>query len=210
VNKLNIDPTKLKFGSITNGGVSIATSFKSKSKDDAASKKKEIPLDPFMTPDEQQRQLQYVKANPAEFTDFDIPWSLTVSYSFQFSRIMKPDYSGFKLQTYSSLNFNGDFSLTPKWKIGGTGYVDVAKASIQQLSMFITREMHCWQLAINVTPVGLYRSSASISYEIAHTVSVPADATLDVISKSIYLEEGDELRLTASANSDLEAVCSYE
>jgi hypothetical protein len=33
---------------------------------------------------------------------------------------------------------------------------------------------------------------------------------LDVISKSIYLEEGDDLRLTASANSDLEAVCSYE
>ena len=58
--------------------------------------------------------------------------------------------------------------------------------------------------------VGLYRSSASTSYEIAHTVSVPADATLDVISKSIYLEEGDDLRLTASANSDLEAVCSYE
>ena len=43
-----------------------------------------------MTPDEQQRQLQYVKANPAEFTDFDIPWSLTVSYSFQFSRMIKP------------------------------------------------------------------------------------------------------------------------
>jgi hypothetical protein len=56
--------------------------------------------------------------------------------------------------------------------------------------------------------VALFRSS--VSYEIAHTVAVPADATLDVISKSIYLEEGDELRLTASANSDLEAVCSYE
>ena len=158
MNKFNIDPAKFKFGSITNGGVSIATSFQSKSKDDAESKKKEIPIDPFMTPDEQQRQLQYVKANPAEFTDFDIPWSLTVSYSFQFSRMIKPDYSGFKLQTFSSLNFNGDFSLTPKWKLGGTGYVDVAKANIQQLSMFITREMHCWQLSINVTPIGLYRS----------------------------------------------------
>jgi hypothetical protein len=56
--------------------------------------------------------------------------------------------------------------------------------------------------------VALHRSS--VSYEIAHTVVVPADAVLDVISKSIYLEEGDELRLTASANSDLEAVCSYE
>lgn len=56
--------------------------------------------------------------------------------------------------------------------------------------------------------VDLYRSSTA--YHIAKTVNVPADATLDVISKSIYLEEGDSLRLTANANSDLEAVCSYE
>ena len=56
--------------------------------------------------------------------------------------------------------------------------------------------------------VDLFRSSTA--YHIAKTVSVPADATLDIISKSIYLEEGDSLRLTASANSDLEAVCSYE
>jgi hypothetical protein len=158
VNKIDIDPTKFHFGNITNGGISFSTSFKSKSKNEEASKKKEIPLDPFMTPEEQQRQLQYVKANPAEFTDFNIPWTLSISYSFNFSRTLKPDYSGFKIQTYSSLNFNGDFSLTPKWKIGGTGYIDVQKASIQQLSMFITREMHCWQLAINVTPIGLYKS----------------------------------------------------
>ena len=56
--------------------------------------------------------------------------------------------------------------------------------------------------------VDIYRSSTA--YHIAKTVNVPADATLDVISKSIYLEEGDTLRFTASANSDLEAVCSYE
>lgn len=58
--------------------------------------------------------------------------------------------------------------------------------------------------------VDIYRSSASVAYHIAKTVLVPADATLDIISKSIYLEEGDTLRLTASSNSDLEAVCSYE
>ncbi len=158
VNKLDIDPAKLKFGNITSGGIAISTSFKSKSKDEKASKSKEIPIDPFMTPDEQQRQLQYVKANPSEYTDFNIPWSLTFSYSFQFTRVLKSDFSGYKLQTFSSLNFNGDFSLTPKWKVGGTGYVDIAKANIQQLSLFISREMHCWQMAINVTPIGLYRS----------------------------------------------------
>lgn len=56
--------------------------------------------------------------------------------------------------------------------------------------------------------VDIFRSS--VAYRIARTVVVPADASLDVISKSIYLEEGDTLRLTANANSDLEAVCSYE
>lgn len=56
--------------------------------------------------------------------------------------------------------------------------------------------------------VDLYRSSTA--YHIAKTITVPADSTLDVISKAIYLEEGDALRLTASTNSDLEGVCSYE
>ena len=56
--------------------------------------------------------------------------------------------------------------------------------------------------------VDLYRSSTA--YHVAKTVVVPADATLDIISKAIYLEEGDALRLTANAASDLEAVCSYE
>lgn len=56
--------------------------------------------------------------------------------------------------------------------------------------------------------VALYRSSTA--YHVAKTVVVPADATLDVLAKAIYLEEGDSLRLTANTASDLEAVCSYE
>jgi hypothetical protein len=56
--------------------------------------------------------------------------------------------------------------------------------------------------------VDLFRSS--VAYPIAWTITVPADATLDLISKAIYLEEGDSLRCTASASGDLVAVCSYE
>lgn len=58
--------------------------------------------------------------------------------------------------------------------------------------------------------VDLFRSSTA--YFIARTITVPADATLVVISKDmgIYLEEGDSLRCLASANGDLQAICSYE
>jgi hypothetical protein len=48
--------------------------------------------------------------------------------------------------------------------------------------------------------------------QIVSTVTVPADATLIVISKdsSIYLEEDKSIGATASAASDLKVVCSFE
>jgi hypothetical protein len=56
----------------------------------------------------------------------------------------------------------------------------------------------------------VFRSSEE--WKVAHTISVPGGASLVVLDKTsqIYLEEGDSLRLTASANSFLHAVCSYE
>ena len=64
--------------------------------------------------------------------------------------------------------------------------------------------------AADVT-VDLYKNQ-STAYRLTSTVAVPADATLVVISKdtSIYLEENDSIRLTASVSSDLEAVCSWD
>ena len=54
-------------------------------------------------------------------------------------------------------------------------------------------------------------NNASGTRHVAKTVSVPADATIEVIGpRPLYLMEGDSLRLTASASGDLEAVCSYE
>lgn len=50
----------------------------------------------------------------------------------------------------------------------------------------------------------------SVAYHLVSTVTVPADASIDVLSKSVYLQEGDALRVTASASSYLQAVCSYE
>tara|TARA_R100000008_G_C3527791_1_gene137537 strand:- start:27 stop:395 length:369 start_codon:yes stop_codon:yes gene_type:complete len=57
-----------------------------------------------------------------------------------------------------------------------------------------------------------YDATNTTAFRLASTVTVPADSTLIVSDKnsSFYLEEGDLLRGGASANSDLEAVISYE
>jgi len=58
--------------------------------------------------------------------------------------------------------------------------------------------------------VDVYRSSTP--YRISYNVSVPVNATFTPIDRTamLYLNEGDVLRLTASAANTLEATCSYE
>lgn len=49
-------------------------------------------------------------------------------------------------------------------------------------------------------------------FELAHTISVPPDATQVLVTRDayIYLEEGQSLRAQASTVGDLELVISYE
>jgi hypothetical protein len=144
-------------GRISSGGISMSASFQSK-KTDKRSDKDRLPDDPTMTPDEQLRQLDYIRSNPADFVDFNTPWNLQTSFSFNFSRQPRANYHGFTTNISSSLNLNGDISLTPKWKLGGSTSYDIRNNKLGFVTMFVTREMHCWQMAINVTPIGPYKS----------------------------------------------------
>ena len=47
-------------------------------------------------------------------------------------------------------------------------------------------------------------------YSLANVVTVPAKSSLDVMSKSLYLEEGDHLKAKADANNRLHLITSFE
>jgi lipopolysaccharide transport LptD-like protein len=147
-----------RLGRITTGNLALSTSFKSKPKDDKLAQQKaqlenqqnQIP----MTMEEEQAQLNYIRQNPGQFADFNIPWSLNLAVAVNFTNAEKPDYSGFQTTITSSLNWSGDFNLTEKWKIGLSGYYDLRALQMQSLTMSISRDLHCWQMSINVVPVG--------------------------------------------------------
>ncbi|MBL7743606.1 MAG: LPS-assembly protein LptD [Chitinophagaceae bacterium] len=161
INKYAWSSGKFKPGRITTGSVSLSTNFQSKPRDDKKEKQKQQQLnalkgDPTLIGD-QQRLLDYMRQNPSEFVDFNIPWSFNLSYSLYFREQFKSDYSGFEKIFTSTANFSGNFSLTPKWMFSVNGYYDIDTRSLQTFQMSISREMHCWQMSINVTPIGPYR-----------------------------------------------------
>ena len=61
--------------------------------------------------------------------------------------------------------------------------------------------------SFNIT-IDLYRSSTA--YNVASNISIPTGATLDILSKQLWLVEGDTLRATANTASKITVVCSYE
>jgi hypothetical protein len=63
--------------------LAISTSFRSKPKD-GKTEEERIPIDETLTPDEQLQQLDYVRNNPSEFVDFDIPWNVSLIFFFKF------------------------------------------------------------------------------------------------------------------------------
>jgi hypothetical protein len=162
VNRFAWQGGKFSLGQLNYGSISLSTSFQSKRKDGEKQNKQSnagrIPIetDPNLVADQQQL-MDYMRRNPAEFVDFSIPWSVNLSFSLNYSRRIKSDYSGFQSDFTSNISFSNSFNLTPKWNFSTNGYLNVLTRKLETFTMAISRDMHCWQMSISVTPIGLQR-----------------------------------------------------
>lgn len=104
-----------------------------------------------MTP-EQQDMLARISSDPNAFVDFNIPWNLAGSFSFQYSK------GGMVRQITSTVNVHGDFNITDKWKVQfNTGY-DFKNKQIPMTRFSIYRDLHCWDMSFGWVPFGQYQS----------------------------------------------------
>jgi len=161
VNKLFKRNGKFYLGRLTNGNISLSTDFKSKPKDAAKEEERKKQMNEVLSNPsliDRQNLMDYMKQNPGDFVDFNIPWTLGIGLSIYFTEQLRPDLKGFDRKFSSSANFNGSFNLSPKWNFSMNGYYDLNTKKLQSLQMNISRDLHCWQMTIGVVPVGLYRS----------------------------------------------------
>ncbi len=161
IDKLVWSEKALTLGTLNYGSVSMQSSFrggdKSKKSTNALNQNPQNSNTGGFGLDDNQQEAAYIRSNPAEYADFSIPWSVDFSYSLRFQRQRKVDYSGFETNFYQDVNWNGSINLTPKWKIGLTGFYNITTKELGTLSMYLSREMHCWQMAINISPVGTFK-----------------------------------------------------
>lgn len=86
------------------------------------------------------------------YVDFDVPWSINLSYSLNYS---KP---GSQKNIVQTLSFGGDISLTPKWKITYQSGYDFHRKEFTMTSISINRDLHCWEASARIVPFGTLKS----------------------------------------------------
>ncbi|MES2883114.1 MAG: putative LPS assembly protein LptD, partial [Bacteroidota bacterium] len=149
-------------GRITNANISMSTRFQSKPRDPKQAPNpntvfnQQVITDPSLMQDKMLLQ-DYMQRNPADFVDFNIPWSVDVNFALTLNRVFDRTKQAFTTDLSSSLQFNNSFSLTPKWNFTTNGFYDLDTKKLTQLNLSIAREMHCWQMAISVSPIGQSR-----------------------------------------------------
>jgi hypothetical protein len=135
--------------------VSLSTSLKSKETNG---------LKPVST-SANQDQLDYINRNPEAYIDFNVPWNFSFYYNINYSR---NGLASSELTT-QSLTFNGDLSLTKKWKISVTSGYDFTNKQMTLTSINVYRDLHCWEMRFNWVPFG-FRQSFSIDINVKASV----------------------------------------
>ncbi|HCN82130.1 MAG TPA: hypothetical protein DIT07_00695 [Sphingobacteriaceae bacterium] len=157
-----------KIARLTNFGLSFSFGLNSEATKKHNNETNNLQNNPGKTP-AQQEELSRISRDPNAFVDFKIPWNVSASYSFNYSK------TGLISSITNAVNLYGDLNITPKWKVQyTTGYdFQATKISITQLSIF--RDLHCWDMAFNWVPFGTYRS---YSFDLKVRASILQDLKL--------------------------------
>ena len=112
------------------------------------------------------------KNKEAKLYHADIPWSLSLGYSANYTN---NGIDGGEIGVHS-LVFSGNLELSPKWKMGYSSGYDVKEGAFTFSRFNFTRDLDSWQFNFNWVPFG---TNSSYTFFIGVKSSVLADLKWD-------------------------------
>jgi hypothetical protein len=142
------DNKGFKIGQLSSVNFNFSTNLSPKGRDKDNSTREKIAKSDISATDK-----DYLMQNPDVYVDFDIPWNLRINYTVDYS---KPGYS--KPTVTQAIRFNGDLSVTEKWKVDFNSGFDFQSKKFTQSQFGIRRDLHCWQVSVSWVPFGRYQN----------------------------------------------------
>ncbi|MDF3026412.1 MAG: hypothetical protein K0S23_719 [Fluviicola sp.] len=123
--------------------------------------------------------------NPNHLVYFEIPWKLTIDHIFAIN--LNADTSTYRDKHYLPTNtatIGGDVNLTPNWKVGARVMYDIERRAISNFNINLYRNIHCWNVVFNWTPIG---TNKSFTVGIRGNASMLQNANINIRKPPIVL-----------------------
>jgi hypothetical protein len=155
-----------KLGRITQANFAFSTNLNPKGQKSDTDSRSKIAKSEMSDSDK-----KYLLQNPDVYVDFEIPWNLRISYNVDYAHRENAEPT-----ITQAMRFNGDLSLTEKWKIIFNSGYDFENKAITQTQLSLSRDLHCWQMSLSWVPFGTYQS---YNFSIGIKSSMLSDLKLD-------------------------------
>jgi len=127
----------------------------------------------------------YFNLHPEHAINFNIPWKVTLShvYSLNANQNRSTDLPD-EWNIDQTLMINGDVSFTKRWKLASITNLNLEDFKVTNSRIILTRDMHCWALNFQWTPIG---GNKSFLFSIRSTSSLFQDAKIDIRKPPAFL-----------------------
>ena len=93
-----------------------------------------------------------------EYVDFNIPWSVNLSYSMDAANNYTPYQRKDTLVINHNATLQGELQVTPKWKVSVNSGYNFTLKQLTLTSIDVFRDLHCWAMHLQTYPFGPRKS----------------------------------------------------
>ena len=119
--------------------------------------------------------------NSDDYVDFEVPWSVNLSYNFAYSR---PDLNPANIT--QTVNVSGSLGFTPNWQLRMNSGYDIQRFAFTNTSINVYRLLHCWEMSFQWVPFGPLKS-----YSVTINVRNPTLQQLKVSKRNLWQDRFD-------------------
>jgi hypothetical protein len=153
-------------GRITSAALAINTNLNPEAREKEQSTREKVAQSDLPEEDKQE-----IIRNPNAYVDFDIPWTMNLSYTLAYTHSIAQDP-----KFIQTLQASGTLSISEKWMIRYNTGFDFEAKEFTQTNMGISRDLHCWTMALDWVPFGRFQS---YNFTIAVKAAVLQDLKLE-------------------------------
>ena len=107
------------------------------------------------------KKVEKAQADPDGYQVFKMPWSLSLSYSFNIREDRTKPINRYSMRypyTYThNINANGNIKISNNWSLSFNSGYDFQAKEITQTSCTISRDLHCFNLSASLSPFGRWK-----------------------------------------------------